>query len=128
MRPAATFRPPSSKPPITVRMPSSPRPARQQPESPDSPGRFKALTDATEAMLVSDDPPYSVQEIRRALRTWAFSDRLRGVTEPPEDLAAAVRWLQTATIAVTDLNRPGIGAARCRAVLDRIGRKQDGTA
>ena len=88
----------------------------------------EALTDATEAMLVSEDPPYSVEEIRRALRTWAFSDRLRGVAEPPEDLAALVRWLQTATLAVADFNRPGVGAARCRAILDRIGRKKDGTA
>ena len=40
-RPAATFRQQNSKPPTTVRMPPSPRPARQQTESPDSPGRFK---------------------------------------------------------------------------------------
>src|SRR5215472_5071684 len=79
-------------------------------------------------MLVSEDPPYSVGEIRRALRTWAFSDRLRGATEPPEDLASVVRWLQTATLAVPDLSRPGIGAAQCRLLLDRISSKQDGTA
>src|SRR6516165_6966359 len=64
----------------------------------------------------------------RALRTWAFSDRLRGATEPPADLAAVVRWLQTATITVTELTRPGPGTARCRALLDRISRKQDGSA
>ena len=79
-------------------------------------------------MLASDEPPYPVEEIRRALRTWAFSDRLRGATEPPEDLAAVVRWLQTATMPVAELSRPGTGAARCRALLDRISRKQDGTA
>jgi site-specific recombinase XerC len=88
----------------------------------------EALTDATEAMLASDQPPYPVEEIRRALRTWAFSDRCRGATEPPEDLAAIVRWLQTATLPVADLSRPGTGAARCRALLSRISRKQDGTA
>src|SRR5215472_1039921 len=88
----------------------------------------EALTDCTEATLASDQPPYSVEEIRRALRTWAFSDRLRGATEPPEDLAAVVHWLQTATLAVADLGRPGTGAARCRVLLDRISRKQDGTA
>jgi site-specific recombinase XerC len=88
----------------------------------------EALTDATKAMLASDDRPYPAEEIRRALRTWAFSDRLRGATEPPEDLAAVVRWLQTATLAVADLSRPGTGAARCRVLLDRISRKQDGTA
>jgi len=88
----------------------------------------EALTDATEAMLVSDQLPYPVEEIRRALRTWAFSDRLRGATEPPEDLAAIVRWLHTAALPVADLSRPGTGAARCRALLTRISRKQDGTA
>jgi integrase len=86
----------------------------------------EALTDATEAMLVSDESPYPVEDIRRALRTWAFSDRLRGATEPPVDLAAVVRWLQTATIPVAELTRPGIGAVRSRALLDRISRKQDG--
>ncbi|HKA95337.1 MAG TPA: tyrosine-type recombinase/integrase [Streptosporangiaceae bacterium] len=88
----------------------------------------EALTDATEAMLVSDELPYPVEDIRRALRTWAFSDRLRGATEPPEDLSAIVCWLQTATLPVADLSRPGIGAARCRALLNRISRKQDRTA
>jgi integrase len=88
----------------------------------------EALTDATEAMLVSYQPPYPVEEIRRALRTWAFSDRLRGAAEPPADLAAVVRWLQTATVPVSELGRHGTGAARCRALLDRASRKQDGTA
>jgi site-specific recombinase XerD len=87
----------------------------------------EALTDGTEAMLASDEPPYQVEDMRRALRTWAFSDRLRGATEPPEDLAAIVRWLQTATLPVADLSRPGTGAARCRTPLNRISRKQDGT-
>ncbi len=88
----------------------------------------EALTDATEAMLASDASPYSADEIRRALRTWAFSDRLRGATDPPGDLTAVVRWLQTGTLPVADLARPGSGTARCRALLDRVSRKQDGTA
>ena len=88
----------------------------------------EALTDATEAMLASDERPYAVEEIRRALRTWAFSDRLRGVTEPSEDLAAIVRWLHTATLPVADLSRPGTGGASCRAILNRISRTLDGTA
>jgi integrase len=88
----------------------------------------EALTDATEAMLVSDNSPYPADEIRRALRTWAFSDRLRGATEPPVDLAAVVRWLETATVPVAELSSPGLGAARCRVLLDRVSRKQDGTA
>ena len=88
----------------------------------------EALTDATEAMLTSDASSHPAEDIRRALRTWAFSDRLRGATEPPADLAAVVRWLQTATIPVAELSSTGLGAARCRALLDRVSRKQDGTA
>jgi hypothetical protein len=88
----------------------------------------EALTDATEAILVNEKPPYPVEDIRQALRTWAYSDRLRGATEPPGNLAALVRWLQTATEAVNELGRPGTGVVRCRALLDRISRKQDGTA
>jgi len=87
-----------------------------------------ALTDATEAMFAVGELRYPVEEIRRALRTRAFSDRLRGATEPPEGLAAVVCWLQTATVPVTDLTHAGNGAVRCRALLDRISRKQDGTA
>jgi len=86
----------------------------------------EALTDATEAMLVSDDSPYPVDDIRRALRTWAFSNRLRGATKPAGDLAAVVRWLQTAP--VSELRRPVTGSARCRALLDRLSRKKDRTA
>jgi len=66
----------------------------------------EALTDATEAMLASDPIDYPAEDIRRALRIWAFSDRLRGAAEPPADLAAVVRWLQAATVPVADLGRP----------------------
>src|SRR5262249_1690859 len=88
----------------------------------------EALTDATEAMLASDQPPYPVEEIRRALRTWAFSDRLRGAAEPPKSLAAIARWLRPPALPGADLSRPGTGAARCHALPSRISRKQDGTA
>src|SRR5262249_18287751 len=88
----------------------------------------EALTDATEAMFTSDELPYPAMDIRRALRTWAFSNRLRGATEPPEDLAAVVRWLQTATVPVRELSGPGPGAVRCRALLHRVSRKKDSTA
>jgi site-specific recombinase XerC len=88
----------------------------------------EALTDATEAMLAAGEMPYRTDEIRRALRTWAFSDRLRGTAEPPEDLVAVVHWLKTATVPLSELARPKTGAACCRAMLERISRKQDGTA
>jgi hypothetical protein len=43
----------------------------------------EALTDATEAMLASDQSAYPAADIRRALRTWAFSDRLRAQPSHP---------------------------------------------
>src|SRR5262249_51652920 len=54
-------------------------------------GIAEALTDATEAMLAVDENPYARDEIRRALRSWAFSSRLQGESEPPADHAAVVR-------------------------------------
>ncbi len=88
----------------------------------------EALADATEVMLAGSEQPHPIEDIRRALRTWAFSDRLRGATEPPDDLSAVVHWLETATIPVPELARAGVGAAWCRALLERISHKQDGTA
>ena len=41
----------------------------------------EALTDATEAMLVSDECPYPAEDIRRALRTWAFQRPAPGLPE-----------------------------------------------
>lgn len=89
-------------------------------------GIAEALTDATERMLSRDDPPYSRELLRRALQTWAYSERLRSKTTPPDDLAAVVRWLETGTLPLAELSQPGSGAARVRAILDRISRKQDG--
>ena len=87
----------------------------------------EALTDATETMLASESP-WPADDIRAALRSWAFSNRMRGQTEPPPDLAPVIRWLSASTIPVADLAKPGTGAARTRAVLDRISRTRDGKA
>ena len=86
----------------------------------------ETLTDATEAMLITDDRSYELEEIRRALRTWAFSARLRGVKNPPDDIAPIAQWLETGTIKLAHLAQAGEGAVRSRAELDRISRKQDG--
>ena len=77
-------------------------------------------------MLSRDNPPYSRDQLRRALRTWAYGERLRGNDAPPDDLAAVVRWLETGTAALAELAQPGSGPARVRAMLDRLSRKQDG--
>ena len=66
-------------------------------------GIAEALTDATEALLITDKgaPPSSL--LREALRTWAYSARLQnGETEPPEHLAPAVRWLERNMVNMSD--------------------------
>lgn len=86
-----------------------------------------ALTDATEAMLVSTSGMPSRSVLRKAMRAWLFSARIRDGGEPPAELSEAVRWLARNTKQVTALVEPGTGATQCRAVLDRISRKLDGT-
>jgi len=77
-------------------------------------GIAEALTDATEAMLVGEDHRHPRGEIHRALRTWAYSDRLRGTNQPAEAVAPIIRWLETATIPVRPQRRRA--AARLRQV------------
>jgi integrase len=86
----------------------------------------EALTDATEVLFTADSP-YPRADIRRALATWAFSARLRGDSEPPEDIAPVINWLAESTVPVAALADPQTSAVRARAVLDRISSKQDGT-
>jgi hypothetical protein len=87
----------------------------------------EALIDATEVMLTRESP-WPIDDLRNALRRWAFSGRIRGQIEPSDDLSAVVRWLGNSTIAVTDLVKPVTGPARTRAMLDRISKTKLGTA
>ena len=78
-------------------------------------------------VLFTADSPYPRAEIRRALATWAFSARLRGEAEPPEDIAPVIKWLAASTIPVTALADAETSAIHARAILDRLSSKQDGT-
>src|SRR5215469_7165244 len=86
----------------------------------------EALTDATEVLFAAESP-YPRAEVRRALANWAYSARLRGESEPPEDIAPVIKWLETATITVAALGDPETSAIHARAILDRINSKQDDT-
>jgi hypothetical protein len=74
--------------------------------------------------MFSTGSPYPRAEIRRALSLWAFSARLRGTTEPTDDIAPVIQWLESATIPIAELAEPDTGTVR--AILDRISKKQDG--
>jgi hypothetical protein len=86
----------------------------------------ESLTDATEVLFTAESP-YPRAEVRRALATWAYSARLRGEAEPPEDVAPVIKWLETATITVAALGDPETSGIHARAILDRINSKQDNT-
>jgi integrase len=86
----------------------------------------EALTDATEVLFIAESP-YLRAETRRALTAWAYSARLRGEVEPPEDIAPVVKWIAVNTIAVSVLADPNTSSSHARAILDRISSKQDGT-
>jgi integrase len=86
----------------------------------------EALTDATE-VLFTTEAPYPRAELRRALATWAYSGRLRGQAEPPEDIAPVIKWLAESTVPVAVLAEPETSGIHARAILDRISSKQDGT-
>jgi integrase len=86
----------------------------------------EALTDATEVLFASESP-YPRAEVRRALANWAYSARLRGEADPPEDIAPVIKWLAENTVAVTALGDPETSALYARAILDRINSKQDNT-
>lgn len=87
-----------------------------------------ALTDATEAMLLDSPGRPERSELRKALRSWVFSARIRDESDPPGGVAGTIRWLEGNTKPVSALaETDGSGAAQCRALLDRLSRKLDGT-
>lgn len=90
-------------------------------------GIAEALTDATEVLLKSQKGAPSREEIRHALRSWAYSERLQKGGEPPESVTPILRWLERNTIDMSELAPDRDGAAIARAVLDRLSRKKDGT-
>jgi integrase len=86
----------------------------------------EALTDATEVLFTAE-APWPRAEIRRALAIWAYSARLRGQAEPPEDIAPVIKWLAASTIPMAALADSKTSGIHARAILDRISSKQDGT-
>jgi integrase len=89
-------------------------------------GIAEALTDATEALLTTEQGKPSREEIRGALREWAYSGRLQKGGDPPERFVPVLRWLERHTSAMSDFSHDKKGPALTRAVLDRLSRKKAG--
>jgi hypothetical protein len=89
----------------------------------------EALTDSTEVLLTSEKGKPHREDLRAALRLWAYSDRLtlKG-QEPPAELIPALRWLEHNTVPMSEFLPDGNGTATARTVLDRLAIKQDGKA
>ncbi|MBD2898666.1 Tyrosine recombinase XerC [Actinomadura sp. RB99] len=90
-------------------------------------GIAEALTDATEALLTSPKGAPSREEIRFALRSWAYSERLQKGGEPPASIVPTLRWLERNTVDMADLSPDRGGATIARSVLDRLSQKKDGS-
>jgi integrase len=86
----------------------------------------EGLSEATLALLTEDKTRPADDDLRAALKQWAFGDRLHG-DALPEEHSAAIEWLEANTVDLSVLEDDEQGPGLVRAVLDRLSRKQDGT-
>jgi integrase len=87
----------------------------------------EGLSEATLAVLKSGKRPHSADEIRAALREWAYAARIQG-DDLPEGHKAVIVWLEENTVDMTAFEDDQTGPALARAILEALSRKQDGTA
>lgn len=85
-------------------------------------GIADALATVTPALIATKRGKPDPRTLRRALHQWAFNKRWRQAGEPPEEYAAAVKWVQRNTLPVSALAEGDV----LRAALDQMFRKQDG--
>lgn len=86
----------------------------------------EGLSEATLALLTSAKQRPTDDEIRAALKQWAFGDRLHG-DDPPEEHKATIEWLEENTAELAALEDDEAGPGLVRGLLDHLSRKQDGT-
>lgn len=87
-------------------------------------GINESLTSVTMQLLEERAGRPSDQEIRRALRNWAFVLPGPDDRELPDDVQGVLHWVSKASRPLTDLTEP----ATARALLDSLKLKLDGTA
>ena len=84
----------------------------------------EALATVTPALLASDRGAPPDKTVRRALYWWSFNTARRNSGQPPEDLVAAVRWLEANTVKIADLR----DVVLVRKALDQLATLTDGRA
>jgi integrase len=81
----------------------------------------RALTNATLALLSTDRGRPDHGHLRKALTAWIFNVRA-DPSQAPEEIRAAIAWLERSTRNVGDLGQPAV----VRAALDALTRRADG--
>jgi integrase len=87
----------------------------------------EGLSEATLAVLKPSKRRPTDDEIRAALRQWAYAERLHG-DDVPEQHSDAIVWLREHTVDMTAFDDEQTGPLIARGILEALSRKQDGTA
>ena len=82
----------------------------------------EALTTITPALTRHQRGAPDSQVLSRALFAWAFNPGTRNLT-PPDEIAAALDWIQAASIAVSALDDPAVVRAALGACASTLGGK-----
>jgi hypothetical protein len=75
-------------------------------------------------VLKNGKRPHSADEIRAALREWAYAARIQG-DDLPEKHKAVIVWLEENTVDMTAFEDDQSGPALARGILEALSRKQD---
>jgi integrase len=88
--------------------------------------RADALATVTPALLATAKGRPADDILRAALYSYAFNSAARAAGPPPDELAAAVRWLERSTVLLAALDDEATSARLAHAALDSVTRKLDG--
>jgi integrase len=86
----------------------------------------ESLATVTPGLLTTDRGRPPMRLLRRALYEWVFVGPRRNSSEPPDDLVSTIRWLESHTVAITDLQDQTYGARLVRSALDLLALRLNG--
>lgn len=89
-------------------------------------GTSEALAVLVPALVRSTRGMPTPQVLRDALYQWAFHTERRKAGPPPGEFEAAIRWIRSSSLKVTELDAPGRRSELIRAALDALALRMDG--